>query len=94
MKKLMKCTSSWKKINGVYGILFEASNKNKIFLPAAGFRHDASLSYAGDYAEYWSSSLVESMPSNAYDMHLYSVGMYVGDYDYRYNGRPVRPVLH
>ena len=51
MKKLIKCKSTWKKINGVYGILFEASNKNKIFLPATGFRHDASLSYAGEYAE-------------------------------------------
>ena len=33
------------------------SNGNSIFLPAAGWRNDSSLSYAGSNGYYWSSSL-------------------------------------
>ncbi|MBR5166619.1 MAG: hypothetical protein IKW86_00960 [Salinivirgaceae bacterium] len=33
-----------------------------IFLPAAGYRYNSSLSYAGDLGNYWSSSLIENSP--------------------------------
>ena len=58
-------TSTWTTQNGVNGILFTASNGNSIFFPAAGYRNNNSLNYAGSNGYYWSSSLNEDYPANA-----------------------------
>ena len=90
-----QCTWTWTAQNGVYGYKVTSkksgyTNKS-IFLPAAGFRYDSSLHYAGSYGDYWSSSLDTSDPGRAYELGVYS------DYvDWSYNGRfygqSVRPV--
>ena len=62
-----------------------------LFLPAAGYRRDASLDYVGSYGLYRSSSLVTDFPYNAYFLHFFS-GYVNWYYDYRFDGLSVRPV--
>ncbi len=86
------CTWEWTTQNGVYGRkVTSVSNGNSIFLPAAGFRVNSSLSYAGALGYYWSSSLRTSYPSDAYYLYFYS-GYYDRDDDNRYYGQSVRAV--
>ena len=67
------------------------SNGNSIFLPAAGFRLDTSLSTAGIWGYYMSSSLNTDNPYYAWLVRFYSGDVY-GGYSYRYYGQSVRPV--
>jgi len=62
-----------------------------IFLPASGNRNDSSLGGAGSYGGYWSSSLNESNPNNAYNLNFNSSNVDWNNNN-RYNGRSVRPV--
>ena len=85
-------TTEWTQVNGVNGRkITSKSNGNSIFLPAAGYRYDASLGRAGSYGYYWSRSLYAS--SSYYAFSLYfgssSIDWYGNDRDY---GRSVRPV--
>ena len=84
-------TVTWTTQNGVNGRLFTASNGNSLFLPAAGFRSDSSLYYAGGYGDYWSSSLYADNPNSAWKLFFYS-DYYLMYNDYRSCGRSVRPV--
>ena len=71
------------RISGVEG--------NCIFLPAAGYRDDASLDYTGSLGAYWSSSLDTGDPNCAYLLYFYPD--YPGwDYEFRSYGLSVRPV--
>ena len=85
------CTWDWKELKGVKGYKVTGANGKFIFLPAAGYRYNSSLDNVGGYGYYWSSSLYESYPYDAYD--LYFLSSYVGwdDY-YRYGGQSVRAV--
>lgn len=56
---------------GVKGYRFTASNGNYIFLPAAGDGYGTWLEGVGAYGFYWSRSLSQDYPNNAYS--LYSV---------------------
>ena len=60
-------------------------------LPAAGYRNGADLKNAGTNGNYWSSSVNESNPNNAYNFNFNS-----GDHDWnnnnRYYGQSVRAV--
>lgn len=87
-----QCNWTWVTYSGVKGYKVEASNGNSIFLPAAGYRYGSDLSGAGSYGDYWSSSLYEYYPYGAWRVFFYSdyVSRY---YDYRNDGRSVRPVL-
>ena len=58
-------TAQWTTRNGVNGRLFTSSNGNSLFLPAAGYRWDSSLNFAGSRGFYWSSSLDTDDPSRA-----------------------------
>ena len=92
MKELRdNCTVAWATYNGVNGRVFVGPNGKSIFLPAAGYRYDSSLYYAGSYGLYWSSSLGSSNTYYAWNLYFNSGGcsMY---YDYRYYGRSVRAV--
>ena len=80
-------TSTLTTQNGVYGRLFTASNGNSIFLPAAGWRVNSSLDYAGSYGYYWSSSLSDDFDAWHFFLYNYSVGS-----NPRYLGLTVRPV--
>ena len=85
------CTWTWTTQNGVNGYKVTGTNGNSIFLPAAGYRDDSSLYYAGSYGYYRSSSLITGYPYDAY--YLYFNSSYVGwYYYYRYCGQSVRPV--
>ena len=83
--------NKWTTQNGVNGRLFTGSNGNSLFLPAAGFRWDDALNYAGSYGYYWSSSLDTDSQNDAWLFDLYSD--YYGMYSlYRGYGQSVRAV--
>ena len=64
---------------------------NQIFLPAAGSRYGTSLSSAGSYGYYWSSSLCTGRSNSAFSVYFYSGDVLRSNY-YRYYGFSVRPV--
>jgi hypothetical protein len=86
------CSWTWTTQNGVKGYkVTSKTNGNSLFLPAAGYRNDSSLSGAGSRGDYWSSSLGTDRPYNARYVSFYSG--YVGwNYANRYYGHSVRPV--
>ena len=87
-----ECTWTWTTENGVNGYkVTSKSNGNSIFLPAAGYRYDSSLSSAGSCGYYWSSSLYTDTPSHAYELTFYSSYVLRGS-RHRYSGLSVRPV--
>jgi len=88
---LNNTTSTWTSRNGVNGRLFTASNGNSIFLPAAGYRLDGGLSYAGSCGRYWSSSLNAGYSKYAWNFYFDSGGQYM-DSCSRTSGFPVRAV--
>ena len=86
-----KCKWSWTTRNGIKGYKVTGPNGNSIFLPAAGYRYDGSVSNVGSFGYYWSASLNESDPSGAW--YMYFDSGYHGSYgSYRYYGRAVRAV--
>ena len=89
---------SWEWVNdfngsGVNGRL-GTSKKNgaTIFLPATGYRENTDLSKEDYYGYYWSSSLDEGDPDNAFYFHFFDAYIYRGNYS-RYSGLSVRAVL-
>lgn len=91
---MTKCTWTWTTNyngTGVRGRIVTASNGNSIFLPAAGYRDDTHLDYAGSRGNYWSSSLYTDDPNYAWRVYFDSGN--VSRYNYlRYYGPSVRPV--
>ncbi|MCQ2205075.1 MAG: DUF1566 domain-containing protein, partial [Bacteroidales bacterium] len=63
-----------------------------IFLPAAGFRWDTDLNGVGDYGCYWSSSLDEDDPYNAWLLNFGSSNVGPWYNGSRSDGFSVRPV--
>ena len=87
-----KCTWTWTTQNGVEGYkVTSKTNGRSIFLPAAGYRNDSSLGYAGSDGYYWSSSLNTGNPYSARFVDFYSSVVGWGYYN-RYYGQSVRPV--
>ena len=85
-------TTEWTTLNGVNGQnITSKSNGNSIFLPAAGYRYDASLDNTHSYGLYWSRSLSAYGTSNAHYLYFVSGGIYTTVY-YRSIGQSVRPV--
>ncbi len=86
-------TSEWTTLNGVYGYkVTSKSNGNSIFLPAAGYRWNDELIYAGSYGYYWSSSLDPNYGSGAYYLDFRSGG-WGWSSNIRSNGLSVRAEL-
>ena len=80
--------------NGVEGMRFTSKrNGNSIFLPAAGWRYGTSLDDAGGYGIYWSSTPYEGDTQFAYYLFFNLGGSAHTDWNYRYGGLPVRPVV-
>lgn len=82
-------TTTWEKVNGVYGRKVTSDlNGKSLFLPAAGYR--GWLNGDGPYGLFWSRSLSNGsynayyLNHNEYDIYVFSV--------YRYRGLSVRPV--
>lgn len=88
---ISKCTWTWTSQNGAEGYKVTGPNGKSIFLPAAGYCNDSYLYYAGSYGYYWSASLNESKPSNAWGLYFYSCDYNASYYD-RFYGRAVRAV--
>ena len=90
---LNNCSSTWISQNGVKGRKFVGSNGGIIFIPAAGECLNDELTQAGAYGRYWSSTLIEGNPYNAYEMSFYpgSAGWSDGSFK-RSFGLSVRPV--
>ena len=87
------CTWTWTTQNGVMGYkVTSKTNGNSIFLPAAGYRDGTSVSSVGSYANYWSSSLDESSPGNAYNFYFNSGNVDWGS-SLRNYGLTVRAVI-
>ena len=85
-----KCTWTWTTQNGGNGYKVTGPSGASIFLPAAGRRDWASLSNAGYYGGYWSSS----SGNDSYANYLYFSSSSRGvNISYRYYGRTVRPVI-
>ena len=82
-------TRSWVTQNGVFGMLYTASNGNSIFLPAAGWYDNIYHNYTYDVYR-WSSSLCNS-PTSAYAIGYFTTNTSLSP-DWRYRGFPVRPV--
>ena len=83
------CEWTWTTQNGKRGYKVIGPNGNSIFLTAAGFRRGSSLSFAGEYGSYWSST--PDATSGARRLYF--------DWSYhdtlwcsRYFGQSVRPV--
>ena len=87
-----KCTWTLMSQNGVKGYKVTGPNGNSIFLPAAGYRDGSSLSLAGRFGYYWSSTPDESDSSLACGLGFCSDDRYMDFYS-RNNGLSVRPVL-
>ena len=89
---LENCEWTWTTLNGVNGYEVKGPNGNSIFLPAAGYRDNDDLNYAGNDGYYWSSSLDTDYPSLAWLVDFSSDYVY-RSHGYRYYGLSVRPVL-
>ena len=93
---LANTTSEWGQVNGVYGYRLTskaAGNSNSIFIPAASYRSEGSLRYAGSFGYYWSST--QSYRNDfAYYFQFNSFDPPMGNYDWgvRSVGNSVRPV--
>ena len=80
-------------IKGLNGRVFEGRNENQLFIPAAGYRYGSDIYSVGSYCYLWSLSLYLGNPNYAYALYFNSrnVGM---NYNLRYNGFFVRPVIN
>ena len=86
-----ECDWKWTTQNGHNGYMVTGPNGNSIFLPAAGLSFQ-STDYVDTYGYYWSSTPHESYTQAAYSLGLDS-GDHSMDWNIRYNGFSVRPVL-
>lgn len=79
-------------LNGVYGLMITSkTNGNSIFLPAAGHRFNSSLFDGGSSGYYWTRTLYDSYPYDAWSLYFNS--SYVGmSSSRRCSGQSVRPV--
>ena len=88
---MFKCSWQWTQRNGVYGRQGTGPNGNTIFLPAAGWRPNNSLSHAGSNGFYWSRELSPYGSSLVYYLDFDSDGLDTYN-NYRYFGQSVRAV--
>ena len=91
---MTNCKWKWTTQNGVKGFAVTGNNGNVIFFPAAGFRWNSKLDYAGSEGYYWTSTLRQGL------CYAYKLTFYYGSdsayrdraYAYRRNGISVRAV--
>jgi len=92
---ISNCTRARTTIGGISGWLITGKGEydsKSIFLPAAGYGTGTSYAEAGSEGSY-SSSTPHSGSSYYYSMYLDLSSLYFRrDYDFRHNGRSVRPV--
>ena len=86
-----ECTWTWAIMGGRKGYIVIGKNGNSIFLPAAGFRNYLNLDGIGDSGYYWTSSLNEDDPEDAWRVR-FSLDFVSRYSTFRYYGFSVRPV--
>lgn len=86
---MTQCT--WRRMGNL--AMVTGRNGEHIYLPMGGYRQDYSLYDAGKEGYYWSSTLDEYSPDDAWFAHFYYGSADHFDY-YRCHGRSIRPVLH
>lgn len=86
------CTWSWITYSGVNGALFTSKDgNNSIFIPASGSKDDIYHDNKGILSHCWASNINTYMSFCAFFFH--SSSKYPGvSNDYRYLGRPIRPI--
>ena len=85
-------TSTWTQQNGLYGRLITSrQNGNSIFLPAAGYMKDGSLSSSGTGGYYATSSLYEDDCDYNHSLNFGSSSVTMSQ-TYRCYGQSIRPV--
>lgn len=77
--------------NGVY--ISSRKNDEHIFLPVCGYRSGNNTYDQTVSCQYWSSTLDEHSPDDAWFLNVYWGDKDIYDY-YRCQGRAIRPVLH
>ena len=89
------CTWEWVTINGIEGYKITGDKtgfKNKwIFLPAAGGKQGTDYVNTGAHGNYWSSSLNDRYPYDAWNVIFYQGTVSIKNFS-RYYGRTIRPV--
>ena len=69
----LECIWQWTQLNGVNGCLVTSKHNGKsLFLPAAGWCVDNGLNEATSGGNYWSRTLIDSDPRNAYDITFHT----------------------
>ena len=88
------CWTSNYNSTGVAGLAFyDASDNILLFLPAAGYRYDTSLSGQGSSGRYWSSELGSDDPVGAWRLRFNDSSVKADNIFNRCGGQSVRPVL-
>ena len=91
-----KCTWTWTTRNGVTGYLVTSNvsgyTDRSIFIPAAGYYDDTSLTGVNAIGCYWSNTMYSDITDNACVLSFDSYFCYQDYVNYRYVGLPVRPV--
>jgi len=91
-----KCTWTWTTRNGVIGYLVTSNvsgyTDRSIFIPAAGYFDDTSLTGVNAIGCYWSNTMYSDITDNACVLSFDSYYCYQDYVNYRYVGLPVRPV--
>ena len=96
-KELLEaCTSTWKERNGVYGYeVTSTMNGKTLFFPAAGYYDSGKWitnnAFGFNSGLYWSSSLYEDAPNNAWCLNFTKYQIVLGCQGRSY-GLSVRPV--
>ena len=90
---LDKTKRSWVTISGVTGYKFESKTDSSkyIFLPAGGWYEDTTRFQAGNFGNYWSSSIYDVDTSKACNMYFGETGPWTST-ESRCYGQLVRPV--
>ncbi len=88
---LDNCKVEWTTHKGTAGVLLTGPDGNSLFLPAAGYRDGSELVDALSGGYYWSASLYEDIPDDAWHMYFHSEGQSLNN-DGRSLGLPIRAV--
>ena len=87
------CTWQWTTRNGVGGLLATGPNGKTVFLPAASYYYDSTLSEEDITVDYWSREGGFGTSYVASDLYFISAGyVYWDDFISRRDGLSVRPV--
>ena len=90
-----KWVRNYQKIKGLNGRIFKSKiNGKEVFIPTSGCYDEKSLKFVGQLCHLWSSSLFLHNSYVAYGLTFYSGRVFIYEYNGRYIGLAIRPVLN